>query len=330
MNMFRTLKICVPALCLSLILAFATNPAVAQEAEASEAPAAEPEPYTVTPGPAAAETAVEAAEATEAPEAEPEPYTVTPQPSAAEIEAAAAEAAAAEAAVAESQPEVVEAAPVKPKKEKKAKPPKEPKPPKAPKEPRDSDTEAAFSIGVRGAFGASSFAGHKALWTPAYGNLAVELGAGLSGSVGLSIARDFSDLISVSADVIYTIYTARGGFSLKAGGADFGIMNEAGVELHSIEVPVLARFNNLLGPLYAEVGPQFGVNVYGKIYANSELKKPYLNAFAVGPAVGLGLGIPGKAAIGVRGCYNFIEYAENSGGRPWAVQVGITKYYIGF
>jgi hypothetical protein len=326
--MVRTLKICVSAAALCFILL--PGGVAAQEAEAS---AAEPEPYTVTPGPAAVEAAVDAAAAASdaegsAAEAKIETEAETDAAKAAAAEAAIADAAVAGAAAAEG-PQVVEAEPVKPKKEKKAKPPKEPKPPR---EPRDSDSEGAFHVGVRGAFGASSFAGHKAFRVPAGGNLAIELGTGLSGSAGISVAGDFADLITVSIDVLYSIYTARGGYYLKEEGKDIGVMNEAGVELHSVEAPVLARFNfnNIFGPFYAEVGPQFGANIYGKIYKNAEWSKPYVNGFAVGVAAGLGLGIPGKAAIGVRGCFNFLDYAENVGGKPWAVQVGVTKYYVSF
>jgi hypothetical protein len=191
---------------------------------------------------------------------------------------------------------------------------------------RDEGGESKFRYGMRAGMGVSAFSGHKAIYTESFGSHAISLGALISASTGLVFAAPITDDFGIVWELQYSLYTAYGEFSLKTEGVDFGKMNEAGVELHSLEMPVLANYS-FGGRYYAEVGPQFGANLYAKIYANSELKKPYLNRFAFGPALGVGVKLNDAAAVGVRGYFNVLEYAENSEGRPWTVQAGITSFF---
>jgi len=182
-----------------------------------------------------------------------------------------------------------------------------------------------FRIGFHGAVGVSAFQGHKAVYTESFGSHAIQLGVLASVSTGLVFSAPVTESFRIAWGLQYSVYTAHGEFTLKTKDADFGKLNQAGVELHAFEMPVLANLN--IGErYYMEIGPQFGANLYAKIYANEELKKPYLNLFAVGPAIGFGVKLNSAAAVGVRGYFNVLEYAENSKGRPWTVQAGVTSF----
>ena len=186
--------------------------------------------------------------------------------------------------------------------------------------------EKSFRYGVRAGVGVSAFAGHKAIFTPSFGSHAISLGPLFSASTGLVFAAPVTDGLCISWEILYSLYTAHGEFTLETKGADFGKLNQAGVELHSLEMPILANLN-IGGNYYVEIGPQFGVNLYSRIYANNDLKKPYLNNIAFCSAVGFGVKLNPALAVGIRGTFNFIEYAENSNGRPWSVQAGVTSYF---
>jgi hypothetical protein len=236
-----------------------------------------------------------------------------------------------------AQPAVAEKAPEKPKKEKKV------KEPKAPKEPKEGGGGFMPRMGARAGLGISAFAGHKAITTsdsvpkalafPQDGRgtkLAISLGASVSTSVGFAAELDLADFVdigipfAVAAEFQYTIYTAYGSFILKTDSdVDFPPLYEAGLELHTLELPILARVRYDI--FYAEAGPQFGANISAKAHANAELKRPLVNGFSFGPALGLGAEFNG-VLLGLRGYINVLEYAKNSNGRPWALQVGVTGY----
>ena len=200
------------------------------------------------------------------------------------------------------------------------------KPEKTREKARESNSAQKFRYGIRAALGVSAFSGHKAIYTESFGSHAISLGALASASTGLVFVAPVIKNLSVAWELQYSLYTAHGEFTLKTKDADFGNLNVAGVELHSFEMPVLANYT--FGErVYAELGPQFGLNAYAKIYANDELKKPYLNRFAFGPALGAGVKLNDAAAIGVRGYFNVLEYAENTDGRPWTVQAGVTSFF---
>jgi len=222
--------------------------------------------------------------------------------------------------------EVVAEAPAAPEKPAKVKKEKQPKPAKY------DDGDGFFAIleqvrfGVRAGLGMSAFQGHKAIYIPEFGPHAISLGALVNTSAGFVVAAPINELLSVTMDLQYSLYTAHGEYSIKTKGDDLGKLNQAGVELHSFEVPVLVNFN-FQYRYYAEVGPQFGGNIYSKIYANNDLKKPYLNRFAFGPVVGGGFQINDDLRVGVRGYFGVIDYADGIGGKPWMVQAGVTSFF---
>jgi len=310
--------------CLSFGIAFAQaapsweRPTTEGASPSGPPPAAveQPQPAAApAPAPAPAASAEESAESAEEPATvaaeEPAPAPAVSQP----VEEAPAPA---------PEPPTVVAAPPAPA----------PAPPPSPRKVRESrDSNGGKTFGLRGAVGVSAFSGHKAIYTESFKGYAIQLGASASASAGLACAFDVSPLISIAAELQYSLYTAYGEFVVKTNGSDFGELNLAGVELHTVELPVLARFNFgdfALGDvdntrLYAEAGVQFGGNMRARITANSDSKRPYLNALAVGPALGLGVNV-NDVLFGVRGYFNVIEYAENSNGLPWTVQAGVTAF----
>jgi len=187
----------------------------------------------------------------------------------------------------------------------------------APKEP----SEIKIQIGVRPALGISAFRGHKAF---DYG--AWKLQAKPAFSFGFGIASDiqFTDLLSLGIDLQYTQYRANNEFAVKTG-SDFHTLNEVGITFHALELPILARFNLMQGFAYAEVGPQLGYNLRAVINKNAEVKQPELNAIAFGPTLGGGVKL-GGALVGARLYFGILEYAENSKGYPWTLQVSATQF----
>ncbi|GHV17487.1 hypothetical protein AGMMS49938_18300 [Fibrobacterales bacterium] len=177
-------------------------------------------------------------------------------------------------------------------------------------------------LGARVAAGASAFRGHKALLVNE--THAVKLQPAFSVSAGLAFAIEISDLISVAPELQYSWYRANGEL-IKENIGEFNDLYEAGASLHAIEIPILARFN--FGCLYAEAGPQIGANIYTKIYKNSDLKKPELNVFTFGPTLGGGVKL-GDILLGIRGHFGILEYAKETGGSQWNLQVGATKFFF--
>ena len=188
--------------------------------------------------------------------------------------------------------------------------------PPAPKEPLN----IKLQLGIRPALGISAFRGHKAL---DFGAWKLQTKPALSFGLGVASDIQFTSLISLGVDLQYTQYRANNEFAVKTG-AEFHVLNEAGVTLHALELPILARFN-IKDFAYAEVGPQIGYNARALIYKNSELRQPELNAIAFGPTIGGGLKL-GNALLGARFHFGLLEYAENSNGYPWTFQVGATQF----
>lgn len=176
----------------------------------------------------------------------------------------------------------------------------------------------AQDFGFRSGLGVSALRGHKALQSLAFGPNAVRLYPAFSASVGFAFAVDVFAL-----ELQYTLYQAMGELEMVKGG-DFSDLYEAGVRLHSLEMPLLARFD--FGRVYVEVGPQFGANIYAKIYMNNEVKKPIVNVFTVGPSFGVGIIKAKDLLLGLRGHFGMVEYAERTNGYPWAVQIGMIKF----
>jgi len=196
-----------------------------------------------------------------------------------------------------------------------------------------------FNFGVRTAVGASNLRSHipVPVHVRASSVLDVEyfvrMEPALSAGIGLAFVYNFNDLIGVAPELQYTLYRANGEFMRTDGkGKPLARLNEAGVELHALEMPILARFSFGeafgLGSWYAEVGPQVGFNLDAKAYGNEETYKPAdMNLFAFGPSLGAGINLKGLL-LGFRGYLGILEYAENTKGYPWTVQVSLTKLFF--
>jgi hypothetical protein len=172
----------------------------------------------------------------------------------------------------------------------------------------------------------SALRGHKAVLVEEVPGQAVRLKQALSAGAGLALDVGLSDLLSVGAELQYTFYRASGRLVYETAmlGRDFDRLYEVGVNLHALEIPVLARFD--LGSYYAEVGPQLGFNLSSKMYINGVLYQPRENLVAFGPTAGGGLKLGDGLLLGLRCHFGIIEYAERSKGYPWAVQASATKF----
>jgi len=196
-----------------------------------------------------------------------------------------------------------------------------PEPAPAPAPPAPAKEPLKFQFGIRPAIGVSAFRGHKAL---DFGAWKLQTKPALSFGFGIVSDIQFNSTVSLAPELQYTLYRANNEFAVKTG-ADFHVLNEAGITLHALELPVLVRLN-IQNAAYAEVGPQVGYNARAVIYKNSELRQPELNAVAFGPTVGGGIKLGGGALLGVRFHFGLLEYAENSKGYPWVAQVGATQF----
>ena len=171
----------------------------------------------------------------------------------------------------------------------------------------------------------------------------VTLRSSLSGSVSVALLSRINAMLGVSCAVQYSFYVASGkyvankddyGETIKA---DYWPVSEVTVELQSLEIPLLLRINaeEALGyPFYAEIGPQFGFNMYarreeyyggvgGKTGVN--IRKPAnLNVFAIGPVISAGLDLD-RISIDLRAHIGLIKYQEDEGGKPWSITVGLTS-----
>jgi hypothetical protein len=214
------------------------------------------------------------------------------------------------------------------------KPAAAPKPAKAPKvkaakEPQDPSESGAFNIGIRLGLGMSGLQGHKPLLAPGQSGLAIVMNPTVATSAGLAMAirpPAFPDGLTIALEPQYSLYRAHGEFVLGSPDADYRDLYVAGVFLHSVELPVLMRYN-FGGSVYMEAGIQPGANVYTQIYRGNQLFKPELNTFAFGAAAGIGVEFY-NALLGVRGYYSFTQYDKNLNGYPWSIQVSLTKFIL--
>jgi len=179
-----------------------------------------------------------------------------------------------------------------------------------------------FHLGVRPAIGVSMFRGHK---TFDYGEWKLEIQPAMSFGFGIATEIQFNSVIGLAPELQYTLYRANNEFAVKKNGADFNDLNEAGITLHALELPILFRFS-IKNAAYVELGPQVGYNARAVIYKNADLKQPVLNAFAFGPSAGGGIKFGDSALLGLRFHFGVLEYAEKSKGYPWAVQVSATQF----
>jgi hypothetical protein len=172
----------------------------------------------------------------------------------------------------------------------------------------------------------------------------VGFGVSISGGVSVVLLSHINSLLGVSCELQYSFYLANGEYVDKTGiNKDTGPweLNEVGVELHSLEIPLMLRVNpgvsSVGNPVYIEAGMQFGFNLYARraeyINGGLFLWKPNLNVFEIGPVAGAGLDL-GQISIGLRGYIGLMNYTgevnnegENIGGRPWSLTAGVTSFF---
>jgi hypothetical protein len=182
--------------------------------------------------------------------------------------------------------------------------------------------------------GVSALRKHVALWTAeatsSDSRYAIKQFPAFSVGAGAAFAIEFNDLISLAPELQYTLYRANGSYIYKTNrtGEDFSNVHKAGVSVHAIELPVLARFN-ILDAYYVEAGPQVGFNVHSSAYINSEVYEPTdPNVLLFGPALGGGMKFSGDVLLGARGHFGLFDYAKKTKGYPWAVQASLTKFFF--
>jgi hypothetical protein len=175
---------------------------------------------------------------------------------------------------------------------------------------------ADFGLGLSLGLGVSGFSGHRALSSPAFDGYAIVPGPAFSGGAGVTAAFRANGVLTAAAEAQYSWYRAGGEFRGRA----------AGVDLHSLELPVFARFG--FGRVYAETGVQAGVNLEARVYAGGYSESPKFNRFAAGTVLGFGVAVKDGFTIGLRGCYGLLGYDKNFNGYPWSARVSATKFFI--
>jgi len=190
----------------------------------------------------------------------------------------------------------------------------------APSEPSEP---IVFEAGLRLGLGVSQFRDHIALKVPNT-KYAIQLDPAFSLSVGAAFQIGFNKVFALAPELQYTLYRANGEMVNEfRNSQNLRPLYDAGVYMHALELPVLARFR--FGSGYAELGPQVGLNIYSKTYSNADYQRPDKNLLAFGVAAGGGVNLGGILA-GVRGYFGFLEYAKDAKGIPWGVQLSITPF----
>jgi hypothetical protein len=236
---------------------------------------------------------------------------------------------------------------LRPEKARKEKPPKAPKEPKPPKEPKAAGEDSGLRpflprLGLRAGMGVGGLGGHRKNLpltvgidsagrdSVIYDTARTTLAPSVSAGIGLVYTSEINDMLGVTCEIQYTFYYSYSEEVRRAPrDKKFRPLHVAQVQLHSLELPVLLRINagDLNGmPFYAEVGPQLGINLYGRLENDGDVWWPNLSGFALGPTVGCGIEA-GAVDIGVRGHFGLLDYVKRMGGRPWAIQLNATSYF---
>jgi hypothetical protein len=189
-------------------------------------------------------------------------------------------------------------------------------------------SETSFSLGLRASMGISQFRHHEAIpliTATEYGLYALKLNPSIAASIGLAAQIGISKYFAFVPELQYSLYSADNEVEIDAADSEtkFNKLYHAGVYMHALELPVLARIN--FGLAYMEFGPQIGFNCYSMIYTNADYYRPNTNVFAFGVAGGAGVSLGSGVLIGIRGYSSFLEYAEDAKGFPWSIQLGITS-----
>jgi len=152
----------------------------------------------------------------------------------------------------------------------------------------------------------------------------IDLGSSLSGGASVVSLYKINTLLSISCDLQYSFYLASGEIM-----EDNRLLSKASVEMHSLEMPLLLRIN-IGTSFYLEVGPQFGLIFYAnRTTLNNgvtEMQRPKINIFGLGPVLGTGLDL-GRLFVDLRGYFGLIEYVDYEGGRPWSIRLGVGIMY---
>jgi len=187
----------------------------------------------------------------------------------------------------------------------------------------DESSETPIGFGLRLGLGASNYRHHVKL-NPAGKDL--KLNPAFALSTGLAMQVGLSKWLSISPELQYSLYRANSEQEVE--NSNFmSDLYEVGVYMHTLELPVLLRFN-LGDAAYVELGPQVGLNLYSKVYINGKNGKYYrpdMNLFAFGVAGGGGFNLSG-ILVGIRVYSGILEYAKDAKGIPWSVQFSITPY----
>jgi hypothetical protein len=185
--------------------------------------------------------------------------------------------------------------------------------------------DGRLSLGISFSGGVSGFHGHKAQYIPNLDGYAVAPKPAISGGAGLAAAFIVNGILTTAAEPQYSLYRVHSKFYIKTDETATKEPHTAGAELHSLELPLLARFN--INPIYIETGVQPGANLYAQIRRDGESETPGLNRLAAGVTAGFGAVINNNTTIGLRGYYSLTEYDKNSHGYPWTVRVSATQYF---
>jgi hypothetical protein len=194
-----------------------------------------------------------------------------------------------------------------------------------PRTSHESSSDVTFNFGVRAGAGISQFRDHVALIPNPELYKAVKLAPSLSASAGLAFQIGINDIFAIAPELQYTFYSASNDLQVEDPSERYHArLYEVGAYVHTFEIPLLARF--YLSPIYVELGPQLGFNLYSKFYEGEDNYSPEdLGLVAFSAACGAGAKL-GNTLVGVRGSVGFLKYAKETGGIPWNVQLGITQF----
>ncbi|MCL2261069.1 MAG: PorT family protein [Fibromonadales bacterium] len=180
----------------------------------------------------------------------------------------------------------------------------------------DEESSIHAKLGFRAGFGVSLLRHHVKLAD-------LKPVPSIAYSVGAVAQIDLSDNFSISPELLYSAYSSSAEKVNKIENG-FDRLTEVGVELHALELPVLARYD--FGGIYAEAGPQVGWNFSSKMYTNAEYFCPDLNPLAFGIAAGFGTDSYGILLLGIRAYFGILEYAKDAKGVPWSLQASLSAF----
>jgi len=199
--------------------------------------------------------------------------------------------------------------------------------------PQTVSEPTEIHVGARVGLGFSQFRGHPALVTPS-GTHKVKLQPSLAASAGAIAQIGITPMISVAPELQWSLYRAsaelegqnKGSVNNKSGSYHYdGRAALMGVYMHSVELPILARFH--FDNLYGEIGPQVGFNIYSRIYKNANYYDPDINRFAFGVAAGGGIEL-GGLLLGARLHFGFLDYSKDAEGVPWNFEFNVGKFFF--